>query len=1459
MPEIVDICSLDYLIGTLATAYKGLITSLVAKNFCMTESEGKVTLKGTILAMPEGSYRAFLMQGGIELARAGIRDGFFEILVDGEKIRSSRNLQIDIVQKGNHIGTFLLNQEQTGGMYRPALEIADDLKGVNFHVLTGRLKDKPGLFNRAEDIISKVFSTKKDWRKFSEEINSFAKDLFWSDREAFYQWYGILTDYSHKAAEAVDSALREKPVENFLFLIELPLENESDKEKLQQAAAAWLRKMKGPIELSRVFSQTGKILTTLHSRVPDADLEAALRQLLHSLKGLSIRTPAMPSAILDTLRQIVPESDLSRLAAYSEEHRESFLANISRLESLLNAKRYPEVLAGINETDFSFSHDTEMTDIFFAIIEKNIRQETASKFSGALTVFLPFLAALTPEAYKSGVMNIAGLIRYLIRSGLATTSAELLDTIDKAGAGIKEDVLLNREIAASICDGGSDDLAEQYSTLLKQIVVPFPEISGFSADTWAEIVPVPHLERLTAFLAIICLDSIRFRTVLVHLICNLSVTGVFVPDEKLFQREVSSYLNSAVMEEDFLLHYILLKKMPVFFNEIGASGKIRDYTTEIDSWGNDAVLYFLRKQVHVNASNHNIDLVDKIIQTWLYGDPGNLKDVVPDEILEKLDLTLLKQYSVALRPFLEALKVFEGGELHIGKLHSLSEEELKQGLMRVPSEEEIRNKILLLCRIYRELAKKYSLAVRNDSTDLSGCAGLRRNVAGMEELYKTIISAEKTVPLESLYFKRHIAFGIPSVIGTYHEPKFDALAAMIRTGEMTRLNIEKIISSLETGPGSLADGDFREWISCLAGMRDLFRIYGLANFQVDEIVTVLRTNRLFISQVIDLLRIWQGELTAMVKSLSSTFYKAFSELLKVFAGQDLPEFGIRLSGHGAFKTTDVYIRDVMSSVAGFIELDRLLEKFLSFSGGLVVSGRDYRFTPGGPLQQENDFFVLDDLSEEDAMTLSPVLGGKAKNLVYLKQQGLDVPAGVVFSAGKTGHFRQYTSGEDFIVILKKAVRQIEDRTGTRYGSPVKPLFLSVRSGSYISMPGIMSSILFCGMNKETVKGFMGSGGNERLAYDSYRRFLEHFGVVVYDLDEKFFDDILLSFLNSLGKRAVKDLSAGQMEMLVALYRSRLTEGGMTVPEDVYEQLRLSVSAVYRSWSEEKALRFRSAMDISEHWGTSVVIMQMIFGNEENSGASVFFTRRPHSMEKGIYGDTVENATGVDLVNGKLVTLPLARQQALRGRKSLEEIDPRLFSMHEDLALNIERAMKGLPQEVEATYTTGPDGKRRIYVLQTKRMEIHRGFTKRFQDVCKMYLNIIGRGVGVNGGALSGVATFSSSPEHIRELRRKSRMPVIVLRAAASTDDVSLMPEVDGIITITGGVSSHASILAQKFDLTAIVGCTDMHIYSDEKNGPFAKLRDYPVKEGAIISIDGSTGLVYYGSCESIYWERYGER
>jgi len=257
-------------------------------------------------------------------------------------------------------------------------------------------------------------------------------------------------------------------------------------------------------------------------------------------------------------------------------------------------------------------------------------------------------------------------------------------------------------------------------------------------------------------------------------------------------------------------------------------------------------------------------------------------------------------------------------------------------------------------------------------------------------------------------------------------------------------------------------------------------------------------------------------------------------------------------------------------------------------------------------------------------------------------------------------------------------------------------------------------------------------------------------------------------------------------------------------------------------------------------------MEMVSGNQAGSGASVFFTRGTLSMEKEVYGETREAATGDDLVYGKLVNRPLSREQGVGGLRSLEEVDMDLFEKHQRLAKRVEKVMGNLPQEVEVTYRTS-NGGRLIYVLQTKRMEFHRGFTNRPEDACKIEGSIIGRGIGVYGGALSGVATFSSTPNVLKELRSERNLPVILLRKSASTDDVSLMPEIDGLLTSMGGTTSHASILAQKFGVTAIVGCSDMRI-KDDSGKVSALIGNYTVTEGTPISIDGSTGLIYSGIC-----------
>lgn len=1452
MSEEKTICILDYLIGTLATAYKGVITSLILKDFCVLEKDRSTIFKGTILSIPEGNYQASLIHEGIELSRRGIQKGYFELYADSELTGKARHLQIDIIQNGRHIGTFLLKKEKSDEFFISALELSEEIKGINFGLLTRRLQDKTGLLKKAEEIISDVLSAKQDWKKFSEKINSFSKDLFWFDREAYYAWYEVLVKWSVNACERIDSTVWDKAVSNVLSLMELPLEEEADRQKLSLLTGIWLDKiMDSSINLSAGLKHSRDVFSRIHEVFPDLDIRPALKVLITSLSRRVNNTPTLNDDLLQGIKDIVTADDYTLLSNYGDRRRNELLSAFSGVGVSMDKQEYERIFEVVDSVDSWLLKDRDMMTIFYETIEGNMTKDSAEALSGAFMKLFPVFGTLPPDSYRRATGNTVRLMKKLVALARPDICETLLARMERQDTPLKTDIVLNAETAAAILGAGDNKLLDHYKGILEQILIPSPKVAGFY-ETWAEIVNPLHLERLTKFMHIIKLGSEPFKQILIRMICNIYVSGVFIPDDRIFQREISSYLNSGTARENILLHYLLLKKLPVYFHEVGATGRLRDDTTEIDSWGNDTILYFLRKQVHANASNHLIHVIEEIMKSWVYSKTDLLKNIVPEDILKTFNAGLLEGYSSALRPLFESLGILGTDGLHFERIPEIPESDIRHRLEHVSAPEEVCTKIMLMCRIYCELVKKYALA----TTDVEKEGIVQKIIGGigrLKDLKGIITSPEKTLPEESLYFKRHIAFGIPSVMGSYHEPKFDALCESLRIEEQVRTYLDAIITNIKNRGKDFILNDFREWISCTGALNDLLQLHDLGNFQAEEVEEILKENNLYISQIIDLLRLCQKELTWMVEFVNRTFYKSLIEILKKFHQDELPEYLSGLNpGEGSFinKAADIVMRAIMNSITGFFELDGLHNNLIEVLSLRVRSRSDEMLNLSDKPAAVEEFFVLDGLSDTDAMRLAPLIGNKAKNLVYLNNKGLLIPQGVVLPAYITRSYEEYTGNSHFQSVLRLAVKEIEKRTGTIFGDDKNPLFLSVRSGSYVSMPGILSSILYCGMNQKTVRAFIGNTDNPWLVWDSYRRFIEHYGTVVYDLDLEVFETIVDNFLKKQGVSMREDLNAEQMKEVVHLHQAELERMKITIPDDVYEQLKESVKAVYRSWFSERSVQFRKAMGISGHWGTAVTLMQMIYGNDTGSGASVFFTRKPFSLEIGIYGDTKEQACGGELVYGRSVNRPLTRRQALKGQKSLEEVDPQLFRMHEDLAQRIEQAMRGLPQEVEATYTKTPDSRRVIYVLQTRRMEFHRGFTKRFDDICHMETKVIGRGVGVFGGALSGVATFSSSPETARELRGKVNLPIILLRREASTDDVSLMPGINGIITAAGGATSHAAVLAQKFHLTAIVGFSDMKIEPDGKGEFYARIGSLIIREGDTISIDGSTGLVYSGECFS---------
>jgi pyruvate,orthophosphate dikinase len=1440
------VCSLDYLVGTLATAYKGSITSLVAKDFCMTDDERNTTFQGTILAMPPGEYEASLNRSGVELSRVALDAGSFAFQADSARIASARDLQIDIVQTGRHIGTFVLKKENGGGLYISAIELSQELAGVDLTLLTSPLRDKVGLLRKAEEIVSLVHSTKKNWPAFSEKVGGFARDFFWSDSAAFHRAFAILVRFLLQAAEGAGSA--DKPLSNVVDLLDLLLDNEQDRTLLRAACAAWIEALsRSPVDLSQQAQHVAASLGRVHEQFPELGLQGAVKPLISSLSNatgsliLLESTGLLPPAAL-------PPGDAEQLSRLAEPGRERMQQLLNEAEERLEQGDIGAALGLIARLDLDMLDDRKAVELLFAIAHKDLSDRSAAPLSGIIAAFLSSVPALSARAREMFTTSMPDLLDRLIQIGRIDACTDLLRRIDESDPIVREQIMLDPRLAQAVLASGRESLMLQYRDGVRRIMIPSARVRGISPDTWAEIVNPLHLEQLTRFMELLGAGDGLLESVLVRVTANLAVGGVLIPDDQLFQRRISAYLSSPAMKRSFLLNFLLLAQLPVYFHDVGAVSRIRDYSTELDAWGNDPVIYFLRKQVHVNASGNNVRLIESVIRSWVGSDPGVLKSVVPADMLAKADPKLLARYTSVIVPFFHAAGILDEQGLRLERVLQLTDRTIDDGLQGGDGDDrEARTKVKLLCKLYKEVSRKYSLVSRDGAvSDVH--AALLDAAAALMHLKSVVLSPERTEPQESLYFKRHIAFGIPSVLGTYHEPKFDALCDMMRRGEEIPVLLESIISGIEQKERDALERGPEHWIGSLSAAWNALKQYGMENIQIDEFVVVLTQDRLSSPQIVDVLKMWQKELAWLVSSLSRVFHGPLVEILSAIPRDDLPEHLAALgpsSPDFTTKAADVVMRDLLSTIPGLIESDRLLDATMTHLR--ATRGMNTR-REGAAASDERDFYDIHALTGADALRLGPVLGTKAKNLAKAREKGLPVPAGVVLPARPAGMSFPGRNNADIREILRQAVGTIERRTRTTFGGSRNPLFLSVRSGSYPSMPGILNSILYCGMNEETLRAFIAETGNDLLGWDSYRRFLEHYGTAVLGQSNAFFETIARELAGQSLPDAAATGDAASLKTLVRHYQERLHGIGLQVPQDVFTQLLHCVIAVYDSWNSERARRFRSATGTSDAWGTSVTLMEMVPGNQDGGGASVFVTRHPATREKSLYGETREHATGDELASGRASGRPLSRAQGAWGETSLQESDPVLYRLHEDLARSVEEAFGGLPQEVEATYQRDKNGAPRLFMLQTRRMVEDEALAGTFDEICRMESHVAGRGIGANGGALSGVASFAESPDQIASLARSTGMPVILIRKTANTDDISLMPAIKGIITASGGVTSHAAVLAHTFGLAAVVACVDLTIGTDDRGRSSARIGPLQVQEGTPLSIDGGTGLVFSGTC-----------
>jgi pyruvate,orthophosphate dikinase len=491
-----------------------------------------------------------------------------------------------------------------------------------------------------------------------------------------------------------------------------------------------------------------------------------------------------------------------------------------------------------------------------------------------------------------------------------------------------------------------------------------------------------------------------------------------------------------------------------------------------------------------------------------------------------------------------------------------------------------------------------------------------------------------------------------------------------------------------------------------------------------------------------------------------------------------------------------------------------------------------------------------------------LLGGKGANLNEMSGIGLPVPAGYTITTEACHYYVDHEGDwpDGMADQVQEGLRHIEETMDRRFGNPDNPLLVSVRSGAAKSMPGMMDSVLNLGLNDEVTNGFARKMNNKRLAYDAYRRFIDMFGDVVVGIDRSRFENAISMMKEERGVENDVDLTTDDLRDLVHRYKAIYRKAtGRMFPDDPYEQLELAIDAVFDSWMNERAIRYREINDITGLRGTAVTVQTMVFGNMgENSGTGVAFTRDPGTGEDRLYGEFLLNAQGEDVVAG------------IRTPHDIEELKRLMPSIYDELQEVRERLEEhyGDMQDLEFTVEEGT-----LYILQTRdgkrtgpaafkiavdmvddglvdkahavKNLVEPGHLKQllhpqFAADADYEDDVMGEGLPASPGAAVGRVVFTAEDA---EAWNESGEDVILVRIETSPEDVGGMDAAEGILTSRGGMTSHAAVVARGWGKPCVAGCDDIVVDYDRKSFTNGQVT---VEEGDWISIAGSTGEVVLG-------------
>ena len=483
--------------------------------------------------------------------------------------------------------------------------------------------------------------------------------------------------------------------------------------------------------------------------------------------------------------------------------------------------------------------------------------------------------------------------------------------------------------------------------------------------------------------------------------------------------------------------------------------------------------------------------------------------------------------------------------------------------------------------------------------------------------------------------------------------------------------------------------------------------------------------------------------------------------------------------------------------------------------------------------------------KEGNANMRNLLGGKGANLAEMTNLGLPIPQG--FTVTTEACTEYYNCGKKISSEIEKqifdALAELEKVQGKKFGDVNDPLLVSVRSGARASMPGMMDTILNLGLNDESVEGFAKKTGNSRFAYDSYRRFIQMYSDVVMEVNKSFFEKIIDEIKDKKGIKYDTELTVDDLKELVVRFKEVYKKHmkGEEFPQDAKVQLMGAVKAVFRSWDNPRAIVYRRMNDIPGDWGTAVNVQAMVFGNMgDTSGTGVAFTRNPSTGEKGIYGEYLINAQGEDVVAGVRTPQPITK---------LAEDLPECYKEFMEIANKLEEHYRTARAAINIACDLVDEGmitpEEAISRIDAKSLDqlLH----PMFDDKALKSGEVIGEGLPASPGAAAGKVYFTAEEAKKHGKGGKGER-VILVRLETTPEDIEGMIASQGILTVRGGMTSHAAVVARGMGTCCVSGCGEVTINEEKKT---FELGGYTFKEGDYISLDGSTGKIYKGDIKTV--------